>query len=101
MLRAGPSQGVVPLLKPRFVDLDAERVLRAFMPPHLPPRIEQLTIPTVLTATDFYEQACVAQREGPLFDALAASIAIPAVFSPVQRDETVLIDGGMSNPRPL
>lgn len=100
MLRAGPTQGVVPLLKPRLVDLDAERVLRAFMPP-LPPCIEDLAIPTTLTATDFYEQTCIVQRTGPLFDALAASIALPAIFSPVQRDEMVLIDGGISNPVPF
>ena len=101
LLRTRSGNGRVPLLKPRLTDMDPERVLRAFMPEHLPERIEALSIPVVLTATDFYGQRCLAQREGPLLDALAASIAIPAVFCPVQRDETVLIDGGMSNPVPF
>ena len=100
LLRSRAPQGAVPLLKPRLVDLDAERVLSAVMPP-LPKLIEELPIPTVLAATDFYGQACVDQRRGPLLPAIAASIAIPAVFSPVQRDETVLIDGGMANPVPF
>ena len=101
LIRTRAPSGRVPLLAPRLVDLDPERALRAFMPSRLPPRIEDLSIPVVLTATDFYAQTCIAQREGPLMDALAASIAIPAVFSPVQREETVLIDGGMSNPVPF
>lgn len=100
LMRARPPQGPVPLLKPRLVDLDAERILAAVMPP-LPSRIEDLAIPTVLTATDFYGQACVEQRAGPLIPAVAASIAIPAVFCPVQREATVMIDGGMSNPVPF
>ena len=91
----------LPLLKPRFVDLDAERVLRAFMPPHWPGRIEELSIPLGITVTDFYELDGFTVREGPLMEWLAAGIAIPAVFCPRQYGERVLIDGGIANPVPF
>lgn len=38
---------------------------------------------------------------GALRSAMAASIALPAVFSPVKRDARVLMDGGLVNPLPF
>lgn len=91
----------IPLLKPRMVDIDAERTLRAFMPTSWPDRIEDLDIPMSITVTDFYDQQGFAVRSGPLIEWLAAGIAIPAVFCPRQWDDRVLVDGGIANPVPF
>ena len=91
----------LPLLAPRLVDLDAERVVRAFLPGGLPDRIENLAIPTSVMVTEFYEQVSIALRQGPLFHAVGASAAIPGIFCPVQDEARVLIDGGIGNPVPF
>jgi NTE family protein len=38
---------------------------------------------------------------GPLRSAVAASIALPALFTPVMRDRRLLMDGGLVNPLPF
>ena len=85
----------------RLGQLNAVRVLAAFMPPALPETFEALAIPLTVVATDFYAGAELAIRSGTLLDALAASAALPAVFRPVLRDGIALVDGGIVNPLPF
>ncbi|MGV3654388.1 MAG: patatin-like phospholipase family protein [Noviherbaspirillum sp.] len=40
-------------------------------------------------------------REGSVIDAVRASIALPGLFTPAQRDGRLLIDGGLVNPVPV
>jgi NTE family protein len=40
-------------------------------------------------------------REGKVLDAARASCAMPGLFTPVIRDETILVDGGLVNPVPV
>ncbi len=40
-------------------------------------------------------------REGPVAEAVQASIALPGLFSPVRRGGRVLVDGGLVNPVPV
>jgi len=40
-------------------------------------------------------------RDGPLGRAIAASIALPAIFQPVVVDDRALLDGGLVNPLPF
>jgi NTE family protein len=40
-------------------------------------------------------------REGSVVDAVRASIALPGLFTPAQRDGKLLIDGGLVNPVPV
>jgi NTE family protein len=40
-------------------------------------------------------------QHGDLLDAVRASCAMPGVFAPVQREGTVLVDGGLVNPVPV
>ena len=54
-----------------------------------------------MTATDYFGHHVTVFSEGDLRPALAASAAIPAVFSPVVRDGRTYIDGGMYNPVPF
>lgn len=84
-----------------FTPLDAERVLKSFLPAAVPARFEDLPIPLKVTATDYYGHALAVFDEGDLYSALGASAAIPAVFRPVRRDGKLLIDGGIYNPVPF
>jgi NTE family protein len=60
-----------------------------------------LAIPLKIVASDFYAQDSVVFSEGPLNRAVAASMALPALFQPVCSDGRVLIDGGLTNPLPF
>jgi len=67
----------------------------------LPERIEDLPIPFVAVAADIQTGREIWLREGPLAQAIRASISIPGVFSPEKLDEHWLIDGGVVNPIPV
>ena len=47
-------------------------------------------------ATDMRARSTVVLGDGDLAEAVRASIAIPVVFAPVQRDGRLLVDGGLS-----
>ncbi|MFT4215902.1 MAG: patatin-like phospholipase family protein [Micropruina sp.] len=64
-------------------------------------RIEELPIPYTAVATDIDAEREVWFRKGPLVAAIRASIAIPAVFTPVRIGDRLLVDGGLLNPLPL
>ena len=63
--------------------------------------IEDLPIPFTAVATDLHTGEEVLFREGPLFDAIRASISIPSMFRPVKWQGRTLIDGGIANTFPL
>lgn len=60
-----------------------------------------LPIPFAAVATDLNTGEAVAMQEGDLISAVRASMAIPGVFSPVEREGHVLVDGGLVNPVPV
>ena len=61
---------------------------------------DELQIPLRVVATDFYTAEQVVLDSGELLEAVKASMGLPGVFTPVTRDERVLIDGGGVNPVP-
>lgn len=63
--------------------------------------IEDLSIPFCAVATDLFTGEEVVFREGPLFEAIRASISIPSMFRPVKWHGRTLVDGGMVNTLPL
>ena len=63
--------------------------------------IEDLHIPFTAVATDLFTGEEVLFREGPLFQAIRASISIPSMFKPVEWKGRTLIDGGIVNTFPL
>ena len=77
------------------------RILEAIMDfvPDMP--IEHLPIPYCAVATDWKAGREVVFRKDSLFEAIRASISLPAFYEPVQRDGMILIDGGVTNPIPL
>lgn len=64
-------------------------------------RIENLPISYSATAVDIIKHKEVVFRDGMLFDAIRASIAIPTVFTPIKKDGMVLVDGGVMNNVPI
>lgn len=63
--------------------------------------IEQLEMPFGAVATACHSGTEVWLREGSTLEAVRASFAMPALFTPVVRDEVVLIDGALVNPVPV
>jgi len=56
---------------------------------------EQTDLPFAAVACNFETMEPVVFREGPLHKAVRASISIPGVFAPVERDGELLVDGGL------
>ena len=82
----------------RFGEIDTLKAMRAFLPANIPETFEELQIPLLVTATDFYAGTHAVICEGELWRAIAASAAIPAVFRPVMLNGRYFIDGGFTNP---
>ncbi|MFK7950407.1 MAG: patatin-like phospholipase family protein [Saprospiraceae bacterium] len=81
--------------------IKADRVLermKAFMPNE---RIEDLPIKFTVTATDIMNKEEVVFKDGLLFDAIRASIAVPSVITPVETENRILVDGGVINNLPI
>jgi len=64
-------------------------------------QIEDLPLKYTAVATDIKNEKEVWINNGPLFDAIRASISLPLFFSPVKRHGLELIDGGILNPVPI
>jgi NTE family protein len=93
----------------RFVDLafsgagliKGDRIidtLRSMVGEH---SIEELGLSFTAVATDIDRQREVWISQGPLFDAIRASIAVPGVFTPHRYRGLTLVDGGLLNPVPI
>ena len=80
---------------------DAEGFVERFLPANIPPEFSALATPLVTVATDFWQRKEVVIGSGRLRSALAASIAVPGLFRPVEREGRVLVDGGTTNPLPF
>ena len=81
--------------------MDVSTLLDAFLPESVPASFEELELPLLVTATDFYGDRAIVFGSGELKPAVAASCAVPVLFKPVRIDGTVLVDGGFYNPVPF
>ena len=98
-----PAQ-VMTLMDPalsRTALVKGERLMREIRKRVPEVNIEDLPIPFTAIATDLYTGEEILFREGPLFDAVRASISIPSMFVPVRMGTRMLIDGGICNTFPL
>lgn len=57
--------------------------------------------PFAAVATDLDSGREIWLREGPIEDAVRASISLPGIFSPVSHNKRWLVDGGLVNPVPV
>lgn len=114
------AAGKLQVYRDWLVGLDRTRMLRLF-DPGIPrtalsggdrlmaalreltgsPRIEALPIDFTAVAVDLVRQREVWLREGDLWDAVRASIAIPGVFTPHRIHGRDLVDGGLLAPLPI
>ncbi len=77
----------------RFFDLMRRRVGDA--------RIEDLPRPFAAVAVDLLSRREVLLMEGPLVQAIQATIAVPGILSPVAHGGALLVDGGLANNLPV
>jgi NTE family protein len=61
----------------------------------------ELPLPFVAVAVDVLTSEIVALHDGPVARAVRASCAIPGLFSPVELDGRLLVDGGVLNNVPV
>jgi NTE family protein len=65
------------------------------------PDIADLPKPFAAIATDLYSGREIWLQEGPVWDAVRASIAIPGMITPVPAQHRWLVDGALVNPVPV
>ena len=68
---------------------------------NLPAKIEDLPIPFMAVACNMSTGAQVPLTNGPLAEAVRASVSIPGIFTPLHLNGDWLFDGGVVNPVPV
>lgn len=99
--RADPVQRLFNFLPMRSALLNPVALLELILPSRVPKDFSALSIPLEIVATDFYAQSQVVLKEGSLVQAVAASMALPAIFQPVTIEGRQFMDGGLVNPLPF
>jgi len=78
------------------------RKITEFLASHLGVQnLEDVPIPLCTVATDLRTGNEVTFRRGSIIEAVRASIAVPGIFTPVEKDGLLLVDGGLVNPVPV
>lgn len=104
--RNAPLGRVLSIFQLRSALLNPQALLDLVLPKRTAQTFEDLAIPLKVIAADFYTQEQVVFDSGPLKPAVAASMALPALFAPVTTDDgpdgpLALMDGGLVNPLPF
>jgi NTE family protein len=73
---------------------------RVSLPYNELPSFDDMPTPFRCVAVDLVSGEAVTFHDGPLSEALRATMAIPGVFSPVRRGPQLLVDGGLLNNLP-
>jgi NTE family protein len=72
--------------------------IQKFMPDRM---IEDLPVAYTAVATDLAKNSEVVLNSGSLYEAIKASVSIPMLITPVQKNDTLFVDGGVLNPVPV
>jgi NTE family protein len=81
--------------------IKGERLMEFFRRNFIDRPVEALPMPFAAVATELHTGAEVWLREGSTVDAVRASIALPALFTPAVHERRMLVDGGLVNPVPV
>jgi len=81
--------------------IEGHRFMNFFRDLHEDAAIESFPMPFAAVATDLISGREVWLRDGPMLEAVRASMALPGILSPVRKEEWCLIDGGIVNPVPV
>jgi NTE family protein len=90
----------VSAFKPDFSGsglINAEGILNSLLSEIKVDSFEDLEIPLLVVAADYWSAEEVIFEKGALLPALQASMAVPGVFSPVSLESRILVDGGVVN----
>ncbi|MEN2494400.1 MAG: hypothetical protein TECD_00298 [Hyphomicrobiaceae bacterium hypho_1] len=98
--RTKPLRKVLKIFPMRSAFLDSFALLELLIPELISKTFEELKIPIKIVATNLSLCEPYIFDSGNLGNALAASIAIPGLFSPVDVDGVLLSDGGIVDPLP-
>jgi NTE family protein len=63
--------------------------------------IEELPLPFSAISTNLATGSEVVIQKGDIIEAVRASISVPGIFTPVRKNGTILVDGGLVNPVPV
>ncbi|MEA2039091.1 MAG: patatin-like phospholipase family protein [Thermodesulfobacteriota bacterium] len=63
--------------------------------------IEELPLPFAAVSTDLATGREVVIKEGDIIEAVRASISVPGIFTPISKEDMILLDGGLVNPVPV
>ncbi len=96
-------QGVMSLIDLKLSSgmIEGRKLVDYFRSHFDDPGIEALPRPFACVATELDTGREVWLRDGPVIDAVRASIALPGLFTPARRDGRLLVDGGLVNPVPV
>jgi len=86
---------------PRNGLIDGERIVSFVRERIVATNIEDMPTPYRAVAADVLTGEEVVIDRGDVVDAVRASISIPGMFTPVQRESRLLVDGGVVNPVPV
>ena len=81
--------------------LKGEKIINYFKSHVKIKKFEELKIPLLVVATNYWEKKQEVLSKGDLLSAVKASYSLPGIFTPVSRNGKLLIDGGMVNPLPF
>jgi len=99
--RSEPVQRLLRVLPLRSSLLNPAALLDLLFPGQVAKDFAALQIPLKIVATNLASHEAMVLDSGPLRPAVAASIAIPVLFSPVIIEGRTLVDGGLANPLPF
>jgi len=91
---------ILKFVKPPF-KLDGDKIFNKIKELVGEYDIESLPIKFTAVATDLTKGKEVWFQRGPLWEAVKASAAIPAIFEPVKMNNMLLVDGGVLNLMPV
>lgn len=78
-----------------------EKLVAFFQQHFVDKDFSSLPMPFSCVATDLASGREIWLRDGSVASAVRASIALPGLFTPVVRDDRLLVDGGLVNPVPV
>ncbi len=88
---------VFTLTRERGGLIKAEGLFKLFVDEIKCKTFEELQIPLIIIAADYWNAEEVVFNKGELLPAIQASMAVPGVYPPVCLEDRVLIDGGVVN----
>jgi len=99
-LEAGFKNGSIKIPTGLIQGQKMDLLLRSLMP-NAPDNFDEFAVSFRAIAEDIESGEAVAMGSGDIVTAMRASMSIPGVFSPVEREGRLLVDGGFANNLPV